>query len=159
MAAFLGIVAAAACTLKLGYIRSLIIGGVLQALAIAAFAMLATGKSNLLLFSAVMAGDNFSTSFAGVALVTYMSTLTSLGYTATQYALLSSAYTWAGKLMKGFSGSIVESLKVNHGLMDAYAIFFVGAGAIGIPAIVLFIVLSAHQHRTGLRSEAAVTGA
>ena len=47
-------------------------------------------------------------SFAGVALVSYMSSLTSLGYTATQYALLSSTYAWAGKILKGFSGAIVR---------------------------------------------------
>ena len=76
-----------------------------------------------------------------------MSSLTSLGYTATQYALLSSAYTWAGKLLKGFSGSIVEGLSASHGLMGAYAIFFMGAGAIGIPAIILFIVLAGYQRR------------
>jgi PAT family beta-lactamase induction signal transducer AmpG len=37
-------------------------------------------------------GDNFAQAFAGVALVAYMSSLTGLGYTATQYALLSSTY-------------------------------------------------------------------
>jgi PAT family beta-lactamase induction signal transducer AmpG len=155
IAVFLGIAAGGACALRLGAMRALIMGGVLQALAIAAFATLAFEGSNVTLFSAIMAADNFSTSFAGVALVTYMSSLTSLGYTATQYALLSSAYTWAGKLLKGFSGSIIESLSTAHGLMGAYAIFFIGAGAIGIPAIVLFIVLAAHERRTGLRSAAA----
>ena len=147
VAALLGIVAGGACALRLGSMRTLIIGGVLQALAIAAFAALAYGKPGVPLFATVMAADNFSTSFAGVALVTYMSSLTSLGYTATQYALLSSAYTWAGKLLKGFSGSIVESLSATHGLMNAYAIFFVGAGMIGIPAIVLFLVLAMHRDR------------
>ena len=61
-------------------------------------------------------------------LVAYMSSLTSLGYTATQYALLSSAYAWAGKFLKGFSGAIVESLSAHYGLMEAYAMFFIGAG-------------------------------
>lgn len=151
IASFAGIAAGGICTLRLGYMRALILGGVMQALAIAAFALLAYSKADLRLFSAVMAGDNFSTSFAGVALVTYMSSLTSLGYTATQYALLSSAYTWAGKLLKGFSGSIVESLSASHGLMNAYAIFFVGAGAVGIPAIILFCVLAAVHGRPAPR--------
>jgi PAT family beta-lactamase induction signal transducer AmpG len=157
VASLLGIAAGGACALRFGSMRALIIGGILQAFAIAAFALLAYGKANVPLFSAVMAGDNFSTSFAGVALVTYMSSLTSLGYTATQYALLSSAYTWAGKLMKGFSGSIVEGLSATHGLMNAYAIFFVCAGAVGIPAIVLFIILAAHQ--SGGARDAAISSA
>jgi PAT family beta-lactamase induction signal transducer AmpG len=155
VAALLGIAAGGACALRLGYMRALIIGGVLQALAIAAFATLAFEKSNVGLFAAVMAGDNFSTGFAGVALVAYMSSLTSLGYTATQYALLSSTYAWLGKIMKGFSGAIVESLSATHGLMTAYAIFFVCAGAIGIPAIILFMVLAAHHRRMQLTPASA----
>ena len=55
-----------------------------------------------------MAADNFAGAFAGVALVTYMSSLTSRGYTATQYALLSSTYAYLGKFTKGFSGVMVE---------------------------------------------------
>jgi len=82
---------------RFGYMRALIAGGLLQGLAIAAFALLAIRNPDPLF---VCRGDDcgqFSISFAGVALVAYMSSLTSLGYTATQYALLSSAYTWPGK--------------------------------------------------------------
>ena len=122
--------------------KALIAGAVLQALSVAAFALLAYSNGKLPIFSAVMAADSFGTSFAGVALVTYMSSLTSIGYTATQYALLSSTYAYLGKVLKGFSGSIVESLSASHGLMNAYAIFFVGAGAIGIPALILVFALA-----------------
>lgn len=92
-----------------------------------------------------MALDSFAMGFAGVALVSYMSSLTSLGYTATQYALLASTYAWAGKILKGFSGAMVEWLSASHGLINAYAIFFVGAGLIGVPAILLFALLNARQ--------------
>ena len=88
--------------------RTLIAGGLFQSLAIAAFALLATQDPNPVLFATVMVVDNFSISFAGVALVAYMSSLTSLGYTATQYALLSSAYTWPGKVLKGTTGPFVK---------------------------------------------------
>ena len=88
--------------------------------------------------------DNFGVSVAGVALVTYMSSLTSLGYTATQYALLSSTYAIVGKFLKGFSGAVVDGLQAQgHTLMESYAIFFVGAGAIGLPAILLCLWLAA----------------
>jgi len=70
-----------------------------------------------------MAGDNFGLSFAGVTLVAYMSSLTNLGYTATQYALLSSTYAWLGKILKGFSGAAVENLSATHGLTHAYGNF------------------------------------
>ena len=62
------------------------------AVGIAAFAIMAYYGANILTFSTIMAVDDFAISFAGVALVTYMSSLTSIGYTATQYALLSSTY-------------------------------------------------------------------
>jgi PAT family beta-lactamase induction signal transducer AmpG len=145
ISAFVGIAAAGACLLRFSIMRTLIFGGVILAFATAAFAVLAMGKPDVFLFGLVMAGDSFSISFAGVALVAYLSSLTSLGYTATQYALLSSAYTWSGKILKGFSGATVDSLKASYGLMTAYEIFFVGAGAIGIPAIILFMILAARS--------------
>ena len=148
IASLVGIAAGGFAALRFGYERALIAGGVLQAVSIGAFAVLAAPHPSFGLFGSVMAFDSFSTSFAGVALVSYMSSLTSLGYTATQYALLASAYVWLGKILKGFSGAIVESLSATHGLMNAYAIFFVGAGAIGIPAVLLFILLEARQRPT-----------
>src|SRR5260370_13739978 len=90
--------------------RVFVIGGIVQAAATAAFAALAFAGTSIHLFALVMAGDNFGLSFAGVALVAYMSSPTNLGYTATQYALLSSTYSWLGKILKGFSFSAVESL-------------------------------------------------
>src|SRR6266436_3985084 len=79
----------AVCSLKLGHMRALVIGGILHSVAVAAFAALAFAGTGIPLFALVMAGDNFGISFAGVALIAYMSSLTNLGYTATQYALLS----------------------------------------------------------------------
>lgn len=141
VATFAGIAAGGFCSLKLGYMRALIIGGILQATATAAFATLAFAGLSIRLFAAVMAGDNFSLSFAAVALVAYMSSLTNLGYTATQYALLSSTYAWLGKILKGFSGAAVESLSSGHGLIHGYGIFFIACGLTGVPAVLLFAAL------------------
>ncbi len=120
-ASFAGIAAGGFCALRFGYIRALILGGILQAAAIAAFAVLAYTKADLGAFIAVMISDSVATSFAGVALVSYMSSLTSLGYTATQYALLASSYTLIGKFLKGFSGQVIEWLSRGGDLMHAYA--------------------------------------
>jgi PAT family beta-lactamase induction signal transducer AmpG len=141
IATFAGIAAGGYCSLKLGYMRALIIGGILQAAATAAFATLAFAGLSIRLFAFVMAGDNFSLSFAAVALVAYMSSLTNLGYTATQYALLSSTYAWLGKILKGFSGAAVERLSSTHGLIHAYGIFFIACGLTGAPAVLLFAAL------------------
>ena len=146
IATFAGIAAGGFCSLRFGYMRALIIGGILQAVAIAAYATLAFTGTSIRLFALVMAGDNFGISFAGVALVAYMSSLTSIGYTATQYALLSSTYAWLGKILKGFSGAAVESLSATHGLIHAYGIFFLACGLTGVPAVLLFAALG-YWHR------------
>jgi PAT family beta-lactamase induction signal transducer AmpG len=154
VATFAGIAAGGFCALKLGYMRALIVGGLLQAASVAAYAVLAFVSTSMPAFALVMAGENFSISFAGVALVAYMSSLTNLGYTATQYALLSSTYAWLGKILKGFSGATVESLSVSHGLVHAYGIFFIGCGLIGVPAVILFAVLDLWHKRTRLAAAA-----
>jgi MFS transporter, PAT family, beta-lactamase induction signal transducer AmpG len=142
IATLAGITAGGFCSLKLGYLRALIIGGILQAAAIGAYASLAFVGTSIRLFALVMAGDNFGISFAGVALVAYMSSLTNIGYTATQYALLSSTYVWLGKILKGFSGAAVVSLTPSHGLIHAYGIFFIICGLTGVPAVLLFAALN-----------------
>jgi PAT family beta-lactamase induction signal transducer AmpG len=100
------------------------------------------------LFAAIVVLQLFSTRFLGVSLVSYISRLPRLGYTATQYALLASAYVWLGKILKGLSGTVVEHLSAAVGLMKAYAFFFMGAGAIGIPALLLFALLIRAHNRT-----------
>lgn len=136
-----GIAAGGFFAARFGYMRALIAGALAQAFGIGIYAVLTVTGGDPLFFGAVMAANNFGISFAGVALVTYMSSLTSLGYTATQYALLSSTYTYLGKFLKGFSGVLVDTLAASYGQMTAYAIFFLGAAAFGIPAIVLCLFL------------------
>ncbi len=145
VASLLGIAAGGFAALRFGYMKALVAGLVLQSVVIANFALLAWYGPDLRVFGAVMFCDNFGIGFAGVALVTYMSSLTSLGYTATQYALLSSAYTYVGKFSKGFSGVIVEHLGSGRTLLDGYALFFIGCGLLGIPALVLCLVLARKQ--------------
>jgi PAT family beta-lactamase induction signal transducer AmpG len=142
VSSLLGIAAGGFSALRFGYFRTLIIGVILQSLVISCFAFLAYLGPDLRIFGAVMAADNFGVGFAGVALVTYMSSLTSLGYTATQYALLSSAYTYVGKVAKGFSGVTVERLAAGRTLLEGYGLFFIGTGLLGIPALVLCFVLA-----------------
>jgi MFS transporter, PAT family, beta-lactamase induction signal transducer AmpG len=142
VATLIGIAAGGVCTLRFGYLRTLIAGVIIKIVVIANFATLSHTGPDLRVFGAVMFADNFGIGFAGVALVTYMSSLTTIGYTATQYALLSSAYTYVGKFAKGFSGVIVERLAVGRPLLDAYGLFFIGAGLLGLPALILCIFLA-----------------
>jgi PAT family beta-lactamase induction signal transducer AmpG len=143
----LGIAAGGLSAVRIGYFRTLIIGLIMQSVVIAAFAILAYTGPDVRVFATVMAVDNFGAAFAGVALVTYMSSLTTLGYTATQYALLSSAYTYVGKFAKGFSGVMVESLASGRTLLEGYALFFIAAGLLGIPALALCLMLARVQQK------------
>ncbi|HKE84993.1 MAG TPA: MFS transporter [Vicinamibacterales bacterium] len=138
----LGIAAGGFSALRFGYIKTLIVGIVLQSVVVAVFAILAYTGPDVRVFGAIMVFDNFGVSFAAVALVTYMSSLTSLGYTATQYALLSSAYTYVGKIAKGFSGVMVEQFASGRTLLEGYALFFIVAGSLGIPALLLCLFLA-----------------
>ncbi len=141
----LGIAAGGLSAVRIGYFRTLFLGLFLQSVGTAAFAILAYTGADIRIFGAIMVVDNFGAAFAGVALVTYMSSLTTIGYTATQYALLSSAYTYVGKFAKGFSGVMVESLASGRTLLEGYALFFIGAGLLGIPALILCLVLARVQ--------------
>ena len=125
---------------RFGFLPTLIAGLVLQGFGTAAVALLSVNASTAV-FAAVMTLDTFAQSFAGVALVTYMSSLTSLGYTATQYAMLSSTYAVLGKFLKGFSGIAVETLTPTYGLLGAYATAFVATGLTAIPPLLLLLLL------------------
>ncbi|MEO8302247.1 MAG: MFS transporter [Rhizomicrobium sp.] len=146
---FLGVAAGGYLSLRLGLMRAVIVGCFGQMFGTALYAVLAYAHDPVT-FAVIMAVDNFAIAMAGVTLVAYMSSLTSLGYTATQYALLSSTYAWAGKILKGFSGATVEIMSAQFGLMNAYAAFFVGCGAIGVPALILFTLLARRQARASL---------
>jgi PAT family beta-lactamase induction signal transducer AmpG len=143
---FLGVAAGGYLSLRLGLMRAVLFGCGGQILGTALYAVLPFAHDPLS-FAIVMALDNFGIAMAGVTLVAYMSSLTSLGYTATQYALLSSTYAWAGKILKGFSGAAVEAMSAQVGLINAYALFFIGCGAIGLPALILFALLGRNQRR------------
>ncbi|MGZ6014668.1 MAG: AmpG family muropeptide MFS transporter [Phenylobacterium sp.] len=142
--AFVGTAASGLFAVRFGLFRTLVTGSVLQGLGTASFALL-TVNHDLGLFTGVMALDQFAQSFAGVALIAYMSSLTGLGYTATQYALLSSTYAFLGKFLKGFSGQVVDSLSHTQGLMGAYATAWIATGLTAIPPILLVLLLA---HRT-----------
>jgi PAT family beta-lactamase induction signal transducer AmpG len=163
-ASFAGIALGGVSCLRLGVRPTLIAGAVVQPFAVAAFALMGAhggdwtlaslGPMRVTAFEVIMAFDGIAMAYAGVALTVYMSTLTSLGYTATQYALLTSALTWSGKTLKGFSGVIVERLNQDHSLLAAYAEFYVLCAVIGAPAIVLSLALAKPRRR---RAPAPVT--
>ena len=141
VASVVGIAAAGLFALRFGYVATLLAGALLGPGSNLAFAWLAYQGPDPSAFATAMVIDNFATGFAGTALVAYMSSLTNIGYTATQYALLSSFYALPGKFIKGFSGATVESLSVGTTQLDGYARFFILTALFGIPVLLLCIAL------------------
>ena len=143
LATLLGIAAAGLSAVRFGFIPTLLAGAVLGPGSNLAFTWLALHGPDTGAFTMAMGIDNFCGGYAGVALVGYMSSLTSIGYTATQYALLSSFYALPGKLLKGLSGLAIEHLEAaGRSLMEAYALFFAFTAAVGLPALLLCAVLA-----------------
>ena len=149
-ATFAGVAAAGLMALRFGFVPTLLAGAALGPGSNLAFVALAVYGPSVEVLAGVMIVDNFATGFAGTALVTYMSSLTSLGYTATQYALLSSFYALLGKFLKGFSGATVEALQAQGaGLIHAYALYFTGTALVGVPALLLCVWLARRMAKPG----------
>ncbi len=154
VAAFVGIAAGGLSAVRFGFGATLLVGALIGPMSNLGYTIMAVVGLSTPTFAGVLFVENFSEGFAGAALVAYMSSLTSIGYTATQYALLSSFYALLGKFLKGFSGVAVEGLQQGHSLMTAYALFFAGTAIVGIPAVVLCWFLERRNQR--LKREAGV---
>ena len=104
-----GVFAGGLAVARYGLMRALVIGAFAGPVSNLLFIWLATQSHNLLVLFAAIGLDNVAGGFAGTCLIAYMSSLTSAGFTATQYALFSSLYAIPGRLIASQSGRIVES--------------------------------------------------
>jgi PAT family beta-lactamase induction signal transducer AmpG len=107
----------------------LFIGGVTSAATNLLFVLLADMGANLQMLVISISFDNFSSGLATAAFVAYLSSLTNLKFSATQYALLSSLMLLLPRLIGGYSGVMVENL--------GYAQFFLVTAALGLPTLLL----------------------
>jgi PAT family beta-lactamase induction signal transducer AmpG len=117
----------------------LIFGAVLLAVTNLFFAGMALIGAELWFLAITISADNLAAGFTGTVFIAYLSGLTNVNYTATQYALFSSLMTLPGKLISGFSGFIVEGTD--------WFTFFVYASAMGIPGIALALVVVRRQRQ------------
>jgi len=118
----------------------LVVGAVILAVTNLFFAAMALAGPKLWLLFVTIGADNLAAGFTGTIFIAYLSGLTNVAYTATQYALFSSLMTLPGKLLSGFSGQIVEAT-------DWFS-FFVYASAMGLPAV--FLAIAVTRRRTPL---------
>ena len=104
----LGVFAGGVAVARYGLLRAMVIGAFAGPVSNLLFIWLETRGHNLFALFAAIGLDNVAGGFAGTCLIAYMSSLTSAGFTATQYALFSSLYAIPGRLLASQSGRIVE---------------------------------------------------
>jgi PAT family beta-lactamase induction signal transducer AmpG len=125
LGAFIGGVMA----LRWGVMRILMLGALLSALTNLLFAWLSGWGHDVQALVAVVSADNLASGIASAAFIAYLSSLTNIKYSATQYALLSSMMLLLPKFIAGFSGDFVNAY--------GYAQFFNATALLGLPVLIL----------------------
>nr|WP_207308677.1 MFS transporter [Marinobacter caseinilyticus] len=126
----------------------LLAGAVLTAASNLLFVLIAQQPPDLVGLAIVVSADNLSGGIANVALIAWLSSMTSAAFTATQYALFSSLMTLPGKFLGGFSGMVVASY--------GYIEFFLISSLMGVPAILLAWWMLRHGSRLDSLSPANI---
>ncbi|TCK07335.1 AmpG family muropeptide MFS transporter [Marinobacterium mangrovicola] len=128
---------------RFGVMKILFTGALLAAGTNLLFALMALNGPIVELLMVVVSLDNFSAGIATAAFVAYLSALTNIQYSATQYALFSSIMLLLPKFLGGFSGIAVDEV--------GYPLFFTGTAILGLPVLVLIILAARHtqiRHQT-----------
>lgn len=122
---------------RFGVARTLIVGAVLSVATNLLFVWLSYAGHNLPVMYTVVAADNLAAGFASAGFVAFLSSLTSVSFTAVQYSIFSSLMTLLPKVLGGYSGSIVNAI--------GYPGFFIFTTLIGVPVILLCIYATRQQ--------------
>jgi PAT family beta-lactamase induction signal transducer AmpG len=126
-----GILIGGIVTTRYGIRRSLILCGILQSIGNLFFVLQAVGGHRIGYLALCVTAENITGGMAGTALITYLSSLCSPAFTATQYALLSSL-ALLGRTVVASSGGVLSE-------RFGWARFFLLTTVVALPAIVLFI--------------------
>ncbi|MDI9330730.1 MAG: MFS transporter [Alphaproteobacteria bacterium] len=116
-------------SMRLGIMRILMLGAVLSAVSNLLFAWLAQQEPSVQALVWIVSADNLSGGIASAAFIAYLSSLTQVQYSATQYALFSSMMLLAPKWLAGFSGVFVDAY--------GYPAFFTATALLGVPVLIL----------------------
>lgn len=140
LGAFIGGVLA----LRLGVMRVLFAGAVLSAATNVLFAWLATRGHDVGALIFAVSADNLSAGLASAAFIAYLSGLTNVAYSATQYALFSSVMLLLPKFLAGFSGWAVDAV--------GYETFFITTALMGVPVLLLVVLAGRARQKIELNS-------
>jgi PAT family beta-lactamase induction signal transducer AmpG len=124
----LGILLGGGLSAKVGVRRALFVFGVLSAATNSGYLALAIVGKNHLLLAAAIGIHNLCAGMADAAFVAYLTGLCNKSFSATQFALLSSASTLAGRTLGAAAGFVVDA--------GGWATFFGAAMAMAVPALV-----------------------
>ncbi len=130
LGAFIG----GALAMRMGVMRVMMLGAALSAGTNLLFAWLAGQGHNLHALIFVISADNLASGIASAAFIAYLSSLTNVNYSATQYALFSSMMLLLPKFVAGYSGMYVDAF--------GYASFFTATALLGAPVLVLVALAS-----------------
>jgi PAT family beta-lactamase induction signal transducer AmpG len=133
LGAFIGGVLSA----RWGVMRILMLGAILSAASNMLFAWLSGVGHDVTALIWVVSADNLASGIASAAFIAYLSSLTNISYSATQYALLSSMMLLLPKFIAGFSGDFVNAY--------GYAYFFQVTAWLGVP-VLLLVALASRVH-------------
>lgn len=115
--------------MRLGIMRVLMLGALLSAITNLLFAWLGARGHDVQALVLVISADNLASGIASAAFIAYLSSLTNVSYSATQYALFSSIMLLLPKWLAGFSGQFVDAF--------GYSAFFTSTACLGVPVLVL----------------------
>ena len=115
--------------MRFGVMKVLMLGAVLSAASNLLFAWLATAGHDVTALIFVISADNLSSGIASAAFIAYLSSLTNINYSATQYALFSSMMLLLPKALAGYSGRYVDAF--------GYVNFFTATALLGVPVLLL----------------------
>ena len=123
--------------MRFGVMKVLMLGAVLSAASNLLFAWLTTRGHDVVGLTFVISADNLSSGIASAAFIAYLSSLTNINYSATQYALFSSMMLLLPKFLAGYSGKFVDAFGYSH--------FFTATALLGLPVLVLVWLASRAQ--------------
>lgn len=123
--------------MRYGVMKVLMLGAILSAASNLLFAWLSTRGHDVMGLTFVISADNLSSGIASAAFIAYLSSLTNINYSATQYALFSSMMLLLPKLLAGYSGKYVDAFGYGH--------FFTATALLGLPVLVLVYLASRMQ--------------
>ena len=116
--------------------HAMMIGAILACATNLLFVVLTYNPGSLPIMYMAVIFDNLAAGLASAVFIAFLSALTSIRFTAVQYAIFSSLMTLIPKVMGGYSGSIVDSM--------GYPFFFIFTFAIGIPILALIYFVDKH---------------